>query len=165
MEERLKFIFSNVNDWLKFAEGKLAGIIVFNGAILIGIMQISKELGMIDWHIKNAIIVQIYSNIISLLVSFWGILPKIKRNKLNNKNQYQNDNLIFWGDISKYDVDSFTQKFRTDFQYQEEPTAFEQRIIEQIIQNSKLNVRKNKLFKASLYITLIGLVISLVFLL
>ncbi len=39
IEDKLKFIFANVNEWLKFAEAKNAALTVFNSAIVIGVIQ------------------------------------------------------------------------------------------------------------------------------
>jgi hypothetical protein len=39
MNEDLKFAFTNVNEWLKFAEAKIAGLLALNIASIIGILQ------------------------------------------------------------------------------------------------------------------------------
>jgi hypothetical protein len=39
MNEDFKYAFTNVNDWLKFAEAKNAGLIALNTAAIIGILQ------------------------------------------------------------------------------------------------------------------------------
>jgi|AntRauMFilla1563_2_1112583.scaffolds.fasta_scaffold20749_4 hypothetical protein len=36
MDEKLKEIFSNINDWLKFADAKSATLIAGNGALIFG---------------------------------------------------------------------------------------------------------------------------------
>src|SRR5690554_7337941 len=46
MKEHLEYIFSNVNDWLKFAEAKSATLLAANGVVLFGILRLVKDLEM-----------------------------------------------------------------------------------------------------------------------
>lgn len=48
MEERLKFIFANVNEWLRFAEAKNGVLVAFNGAAIWGTLQSLDEISKID---------------------------------------------------------------------------------------------------------------------
>ncbi|MCP4218773.1 MAG: hypothetical protein GY765_29345, partial [bacterium] len=43
MEERLKSIFANVNDWLKFAEAKNAALVAFNSAIIFAVLSVFDQ--------------------------------------------------------------------------------------------------------------------------
>lgn len=42
--DELKDIFENVNAWLKFAEGKNAALIAFNGALTVGLLRVLPNL-------------------------------------------------------------------------------------------------------------------------
>ena len=46
-EEQLQKIFTNVNDWLKFAEAKNFGLLSLNAAIVFGFTQTNFEEGSI----------------------------------------------------------------------------------------------------------------------
>lgn len=43
-EEKLYQLYQHSNDMVKFAEAKNAGLIVFNGAVIIGISTLVKDL-------------------------------------------------------------------------------------------------------------------------
>lgn len=44
MKDHLEYVFSNVNDWLKFAEAKSATLLAVNGVVLFGILRLVNDL-------------------------------------------------------------------------------------------------------------------------
>ena len=74
MKDELNRIFSNVNDWLKFAETKNAGLVVFNSAAIFGIMQ--------AFPAENTFVVFKWLMIllfgISICISIYTFLPVLK---------------------------------------------------------------------------------------
>ena len=49
MEDKLKDIFENVNNWLKFAEAKNATIVAGNGLLIFGICRLLKDTSINEW--------------------------------------------------------------------------------------------------------------------
>ena len=48
IEKKLNQIFVNVNEWLKFAEAKNGVLFAFNGAAVIGVLSLYKDMGSSD---------------------------------------------------------------------------------------------------------------------
>lgn len=102
MEDRLRDIFSNVNDWLKFAESKNAVIVAFNGAVIFGTLQIVNIKSETNIIIKLYVLTLLLFMILSFITALISFLPRIKLHwLLRNKAIESNDNLIFYGDIVK----------------------------------------------------------------
>jgi hypothetical protein len=83
MYDRIKDIFDNVNEWLKFAEAKNGGLIVLNSGILFGTLSLYKDYK--DSIPIQGILVLFLFIVESLLMSFISLFPrsekKIKKRK------------------------------------------------------------------------------------
>ena len=69
-------IFSNVNEWLKFAETKNGALIAFNSACIFGVLTIANE-GDIkppNWYVITVVTFVL----ISTLISFSSLFPRTK---------------------------------------------------------------------------------------
>ena len=164
MEDKLKFIFSNVVEWLKFAEAKLAGIIVFNGAVIIGIMQTTVDLPSFNISIKHAIYFLLFGNLFSLIISLFGLSPMSKRLKLKGKLITEDDNLLYYSDIIKYTPEKYLSVLEDKYKLKRESTM-ESDLAEQIIQISKIAQKKYEYFRFCIIFTtgtfLAGLIVLL----
>ena len=45
MDQRLRYIFTTVNEWLRFLETKHTALIALNGAAIIGLIQALPDVG------------------------------------------------------------------------------------------------------------------------
>lgn len=162
MENELKFIFNNVNDWLKFAEAKLAGIVVFNAAILIAIIQVFNNGSHLDFLIKVAFISQFLSNFLSLFFSLWGLSPIVNRIKLKCGKIDKDDNIFFWRDIIKYNEEKYLLKLKNHLPQLDVSNGWNNHIVNQIIHNSRTTERKYEIFNLSVKLTLIGFLASFI---
>lgn len=168
MEDNIKDIFSNVNEWLKFAEEKNAALIAFNLASIFGAATIVTQN---DTPIKPAISIYLYSfiilSIVSLffaLFSFWPqtrienvINRKIKKCFLFKKPVIEG-NLIFYGDINNCDSEVYLSKLCESCKKDvRDCSQLELDYVNQIIVNSHIAVRKYFYFKLALLFTLIAL--------
>jgi hypothetical protein len=156
MKSELKYIFSNVNEWLKFAETKNAALIVFSASIILAILtNITNNINII---LKYYIIICLIFQIISLIISLISFYPTIKishilckRNEISEK-----DNLLFYGNIFKYDEKMYLKSIFND--KVENTTRFELDLAKQIIINSNITLKKYKFFKLSLWFSISGIV-------
>lgn len=148
MEDKLKDIFSNTNDWLKFAETKTATLLAGNGVIIFGLFRIFKDTDTIhDIFISTVIILLSLSIFINLL----SLIPSLKMPFiLYTKDKSENDNLLYFGDIIKYSTTEYLTKIKNGTK---EFTDFEQYYAGQIIINSVIALKKFRLFLISIYLT------------
>ncbi len=156
MEERLKSVFDNVNEWLKFAEKKNAALIAFDSAVAFGVIGILKDVeGLprwIDWYLGFLVVLLLLGTIFSLL-SFlpqlrvpW-IFPRSRRDK--------RDSLLYFGHIAWHTPDSYIEALaQATNKRTKEPAPVEKLYAEQIVRNSQIALNKYLWFSAALWVTL-----------
>jgi hypothetical protein len=174
MDKQLQEIFKNVNEWLKFSEAKNIFLLTFNTATFYFFLKyiydtiLSKNFTIS--YISILLLISsllILINIIILLLSFLPV-TKIEKEIFKNKERIQlKDNLIFYGDIIKYNSTEYLNKIY-DSHKQEKPLIYpknENDLSEQIITNSKIAMRKYILFttvvKLDIFVILILPIISI----
>lgn len=161
MYDKLKDIFLNVNEWLKFAETKHATLIALNGAALFGLLSSYSNIKEFK-GIEVAIVLGIFLFGISILNSFISFFPKTS-NTIKISNTTRTVNLFFWGHVCALTTQQFIIELRTiDSNYN--PTKLEEDMMNQIIVNSQIVERKYRLFKYSLYSSTFGITIQLIYL-
>tara|TARA_B110000902_G_scaffold210996_1_gene241571 strand:- start:1055 stop:1549 length:495 start_codon:yes stop_codon:yes gene_type:complete len=150
MKDELKYIFGNVNEWLKFAEAKHAGIIVLNSAIIIGVLS-SNNLPFEKW----SIIISLVSISISILASLISQFP-ITSNFLVRYKHIEKPNIYFFGDLAKIKMADFIVEFQNSFP-EFNPNQSDKNIINQILINSKITLTKYKIFKFCCWLSVFGI--------
>jgi hypothetical protein len=70
MEERLKYIFNNINDWLKFAETKNAALLVIDSAAIFALLSFINSADSINQYV----VISLYATIALLLLSIFVLL-------------------------------------------------------------------------------------------
>lgn len=168
MTDKLKEIFENVNNWLSFAEAKNAALVALESTIIIGFItsDIFKTYTMFI-----SIIICICS--FALLISLYSFIPSIG-NKTNKIIQYlvkldkQNisKNMILFSYIAQYEEDQegikkYLEDIKREYEISCEIKQEHKDLAGEIIYNSKLAVKKYKLFGFSLKIIL-GLIFVLI---
>lgn len=164
MEDKLKYIFENVNDWLKFAEQKNAAIIVFNTAMTIGILNVLKDVPQNCHDYLFFLKLNLLTNLFSIIIALLSFIPVLKRRDSHHEKINKNDNLIFYMDIANYSLDNYYEKFISKYG---EPTLkdninFNKNLVSQIVNNSKITKRKYFYFKWAGRVTLSGFLIVLI---
>lgn len=156
IENKLLYIFSNVNDWLKFAEVKNAGLIAFLIAAISGLLGFTASFQQLNQSIKFGLLFCVFFLVVSCLISLFTFSPKLDRLEIiffaKESEILESDNLLFFGDLAKYDADSLTsiiakKYFEIDLK---KPSQIHTDIAEQIIINSKIAVAKFRFFKIAL---------------
>lgn len=152
----LKHIFSLVNGWLQFAEAKNGSIAALSSAAVIGILNSIKErpsiplLWMILWFSASAL---------TGLLSFF---PNLTTFEASPHTEVPLKNAVFYAELAKLkDSQAYVGALAARmFGHTDEvcQTVLMNDYAEEIIQNSRIVVRKNRHFKIALWCTLIGVV-------
>jgi hypothetical protein len=149
----IKYIFENINDLLKYAEAKNGGLIVFNSALIIGILSSYSSCNHLFF--KPSIAVGIICFGISIFLSLLSQFP-VTQNLIQTSNNLVNVNLYFFGHLAQVNVDKFINEFQSVFTTFI-PTKFDKYLINQIIVNSKITATKFLIFKYASYISVFGI--------
>lgn len=157
MKEELKSIFQNVNEWLKFAEAKHAGLLILNSGTIFGILTVYKDYQYILPRIILLLTLfffgfSIMLSIISLFPRTHTVLPKQKK--------FKDPNLYFAGHLSKLDIKDLKaelKKIQSTYIFD----RFDEDLLNQIIVNSTIATRKYHLFKFSTIFSTIGFITPL----
>ena len=157
MRDELKSIFQNVNEWLKFAEAKHAGLIVLSSGMIFGVLTIYK-----DYHLflpKLIILLTILFFVLSVVFSIISLFPRTC-NKLPTRNGINNPNLYFAGHLCKLNEDGLKMellRIHPNYIF----NKFEEDLINQIIVNATIATKKYQLFKFATISVATGFIILL----
>jgi hypothetical protein len=166
-EEHLYKIFSNVNNWLKFAEAKNAALVAFNSAAVAGIMQ-AYPTDKPDLMVFKGIMIALFS--ISICISIYTFLPILSKTFSYQKyeeskfeSEKPNLNSLFYGHHCKITSKQLLTliNIKTPIENQKIPNL-EMDIADQIITNSEITMSKYKLFTLAGYFTFAGVVMGIV---
>lgn len=151
-KSELKYIFANVNNWLKFAEAKHGGLIVLNAGLVVGIL--SSYTNIQNFIYKPTILIGIICFGISVFLSIISQFP-VTQNIFYNQKTIQNPNLYFFGHLSHFNNQTFIDEFKkvdTNFN----PSKFDTDLINQILVNARIAQAKFGFFKFASYLTAFG---------
>jgi hypothetical protein len=157
MDDELKTIYENVNRWLTFAEAKNALLVVANGSILVGVTQIFQSgfweqiHDVVRWYFISLALF----SLLGLLFALLGLLPKTRLpwGRRNGLPQPQNDNLLYFGHISRYSAKEFFDSLKELLSEESDLTDMRKAYCEQIVTNSMIAQRKYDLFKVAGWLT------------
>lgn len=153
MNDELKYIFGNVNEWLKFSEAKHAGLIVLNSAIIIGVISSYSNFSAFE---KIPTVISLSFLGISIFLSLIAQFPITSNYLIRENPSIQNLNIYFFGDLSKISENDFVTEFKKtapNFN----PSNSEKNLINQILVNSKVTASKFLVFKFCCYISTFGI--------
>jgi hypothetical protein len=167
MKNDLESIFSNVNDWLKFAEAKSATLIAANGLVIFGILRLIQKVDLNLWS-KGILIIIFLCFATSLLFCLSSFVPLLRLPfELKNNTKSKDHNLLFFADIENYTPREYLKKLEVATNKNiSTPTdnysGIESMYAKQIITNSVIARYKFEVFKRASWLTLFGGVISMV---
>lgn len=156
MDDKLKAIFSIAHEMVKFSEAKNAILIALNGSAILGILKIISDAKICSPWINYYMCTFIVFAISGLLISLMSFFPRIKLPwLLCTGTPNSNDNLLLYTDICKYDEQTYLNSLVASMKEPaKEHSPFEIFYANQIIVNSKIALRKYKLFRKALWCTL-----------
>lgn len=161
--ENLKYIFQQINDWLRFAEAKNLALLVFNSGVLIGVMSISdKIITSVNWLAQFFSLVLFVANLISVLIVFYSIYAKTKNLYKLDKSYDSNDNLFFFGDIARYRPDEYIKGLITKHNLKIDDLEMlkAKDLAHQIAINANITLFKFNCFNKALIFTASGIGVS-----
>ncbi|MBL7911170.1 MAG: hypothetical protein JNJ41_08970 [Bacteroidia bacterium] len=152
MKEDLKDIFQNVNEWLKFAEAKHAGLIVLNSGLVFGILTVYSAFAKhLHWSLIILSLLFLGGSVFMTLISLY---PRSYKKVISSK-KIKDPNLYFNGSIAQLSIEDFkTEICKTHPGHNF--TALEDNLITQIIINSKVASTKYLLFRYAVIGTTVG---------
>lgn len=155
MEEKLWKIFKNTNKWLEYSEKKNALLLTFIGIQLTLIRLFSNE-------VKGLSFLSFTILSICFILAIISFFPKtsIPKNTYNwgfPKNSInKNDNLIFYGDIAKYNAEQYISAMETYLNGEISNDKYLVDICTQIVINSEISLVKFIIFKAAIWLMGVG---------
>lgn len=164
MDDKLKHIFSLVNEWLKFAEAKNAALIAFCGAGIWGILQLVKDTNKLTDY-KIILLCVMLTLMASLIVSLFSFVAR-KSNSDKTKTKIENPselNLLFFGHISKLDSQDYLEALYKKYGEQKDfssCSSYEIDLANQIVINAEIAMVKCTRFNQSVAILFCGLLLS-----
>lgn len=167
MNEDLKYTFANINEWLKFAEAKNAGLLAINAATIIGILQADNTFTKdIEFFLGSAI----FLLSISSCVCFYTILPILNKWFRFYKKQDDKEfkkaladnslNALYFGDIVKLSSEQFVRLFED--KHNIALTKAEKDFANQITNNAEISWQKYKLFSFAAWLTFSAFVVAII---
>ncbi|MCQ9207992.1 MAG: DUF5706 domain-containing protein [Omnitrophica bacterium] len=159
MDDKLKYIFSNINDWLKFAEAKNAALLVFDTAILVGLVSIVSTNNGLHQYVQYYLYFCMFFIVSSIILSLLSFIPKLKMPFLyQSQRHFSQDNVLFFGHIAKYGIKEYLELLysQNNAKY-DKKDLFQENLAGQIIINSRIALLKYKLFEIGVWLTIIGI--------
>ena len=158
----LEKVQADITGCLRFAETKNGALLAFDIALLSGIPKIPKipDVSVKVKYIVTAIIICL---LIITLWSFWPINKKIKKAEKREVNR----DLLHFAYIAMYTRNEYLVELYKSY-WKNEVVDFdkisqeEKDLAQEIVMNSRIAVRKQNLFKISLGITEMALVLLLI---
>lgn len=149
MNEDLKYTFSNISDWLKFAEAKNAGLLALNIACIIGIIQGEQSFAK-DLKTFEGILIVMFC--ISSCFCLYTILPVVNKGfrfykKMEDtafNNSLNSLNALFYKDIANLSAEQFNKLF--EHKHNITLSNAEKDFENQITNNAEICVQKYALF-------------------
>lgn len=159
MEDELQYIFSLVNQWLKFAEKKCAVLLAANSGALTALLKVKiaekqTVLNLIGPYGLAALALIVVSTFFCLISFF----PRLKN--LINFSSEGNKNLTYFGDLAHTKDKELLKNLNNQGNENNNGfTKIEIDLANQIISNSKIALRKYRLFRCSLIFSFISLLL------
>lgn len=160
MLEYLKEQLDRTNYWLAFSETKNAALVAFNVAVVAAIGKFTS-VNIWIWALSDFMIM------VSTFICLLSFIPKSSMKKLCNDQNNQEINLLYYADIAKLETEMYLEKVRNE--YHLHIIKWEEEICkdfaEEIIVNSRIAVRKYKLFKYAVMVDLMCIILFIMFIL
>lgn len=159
---KIKFIFENINGWLKFAESKNAGLLVFNSGVSLAIVRLIDsevyESRILTWYLIFCIFLFVASATICLLSFVPKIaIPSIFVSKIADVKEI---NLLFFGDIGRCSPEQYMEALVSQKMIKrcESQDIFLKSLTNQIVVNSSITNTKFSYHRVAIWLTVAGVV-------
>lgn len=161
LETILKDTIENIKHWLGFAEAKNAALIAFDAVLLVAILS-NENLNIMLSCISVGII-------ISMVVTIGTLSPLYRKINIKTGRKKEDDNLLFYGTISKYSSKEYLTKVCSVYLQEEinyaEINSLYKDYAKEIVDNATITCWKYKGFGYGLGIDLLlllGLAVNII---
>ncbi|ELA8177647.1 hypothetical protein RGL50_005220 [Vibrio alginolyticus] len=160
IEETLHSVFSNVNDWLKFAEQKNAALLVLNGGVVWGVTRVISKLEQLTELTYWLMLCGYALIVVSALICLISFLPVLTEKWFKPEERKPADNCLYFADIAKYDNNHYVQLLASKLGKPDYiPNNYELDLSSQIVTNSEIAFDKYKRFRLASIVTIIGVLL------
>ena len=162
MREDLRFICSNVDANLRYAESKHAYFVAFNGVAIFGGFGVLRGLSAgSGGGIQVMLLITMLLLIFAIITSIYSFLPVIMK-KTEACKIDRCDNALFFDHIKEHSVDSYIRLLCDKYHARpEDILPLDHCIISQIIVNARLASRKFAIFRLVALFDLIAVMLGL----
>lgn len=154
IQERLQYIFGNVNNWLKYAETKSAALLVIN---LTSITAATEKIENIENNfLLFYILCFLVFSALSFLTCLISFLPKVKIPKglLGFFSKNTNTNILYYADLSHLSANQLLGEVKTSLGNSGiSHDSFSENLAEQIVCNARIATMKYEFFIIALWFT------------
>ena len=152
----LEKIFSNINNWLTFAEAKNAAIIAFNIAVISVLFSGTDILGQtLFFYLINIMI------IVSTGLALLAFMPDMGNNRKTFGGIEEQDNLLLYSHIVKYTKEKYLialyKKYFNSIKQESDLSKRELDYADEITYNAKITVNKYECFRRALCVDFVGI--------
>jgi hypothetical protein len=141
MEERLRYILTLTNDWLKFAETKNAALLVFCGALGLGVLQ--RLTSQAALHVRCVAVVGLGLLAAAAFCALVSFIPKLDPEHLPAPGKPDdNDNLLFYGHTAKYSPQQYLDRLTALCPPPVTAPGIPEQHAQQIITNARIALKK-----------------------
>lgn len=158
VETKLLRIFDLINDWLRFAEAKNGALMAFCSACIFGLLKFPNDWITVTPSLRAGLLVAIVFLSLAIFVCMWSFFPQTTRLEIMlwpvDDECKETDSFLFFGDICKYSEEDFfdrlCERYTTPADYSQPQRQFIYDLANQVIVNSKITMRKFRLFQRAL---------------
>ena len=164
MQEDLRFICSNVDAGLRYAEGKHISFVAFNGLALFGGFGILRNLSteVVGGYVYIMMILIMLVLGVALLASIYSFIPIIVKRLDGDAALAACTDVLFFEHIKHHSVDSYAQLLCNGYLADaKDISPLDRCIMSQIIVNARLSSRKFAIFKIVAYCDLAAVLLAL----
>lgn len=157
----LQYILDNVNHWIRFIEAKNALVLTVSAAGVWGVLRTqSSGTSFADIHI--GLLLSGIAWILSFLLSLIALLPTSKLSdrtcfSRTAKKSEKNLNILYYGDLSKLCASCFIEEYSWFYHLAVPKYRYIELYADQIIKNSKIALRKQRLNSIAFYCLVCGI--------
>jgi hypothetical protein len=153
VEQKLEFVFSTVNEWLRFLETKHTAMLALNGAAVIGLVQALSSIGnaslqrLIPYWLIPGMVCSLLVSLFSMTQWAIWVTPFYQNKRVAIANP------LYFGYISALSNQAFQAEMVRIGCAGEPATEFDKALIAQIHINARIAFAKQRLFHWAITLT------------
>ena len=154
LQDVLKEVYQHCIDMQKIAETKNAGLIAFNGAIVLSAIKLffDQDIPIVLHYYLYFILL---CSLVSIFLNLLAINAQLKHKELEIQN-HSSQNLLFFGAIANNTPDSYLEQIKTNYNIEEKTNRYHNDLAKQVVINAQIALRKFKLFNLACKWTIAG---------